>query len=42
MIPGIDPKVDYAFKKLFAIQANVPLLLDLLNAVLKPVAEADR
>jgi predicted transposase/invertase (TIGR01784 family) len=34
MVPGIDPKVDYAFKLLFGSEAHVPLLLNLLNAVL--------
>ncbi len=38
MIPGIDPKVDYAFKKVFGSEVNVPVLLDLLEAVLKPPA----
>jgi predicted transposase/invertase (TIGR01784 family) len=36
MISGIDPRVDYAFKKVFGSEANVPVLADLLNAVLKP------
>lgn len=27
MILGIDPKVDYAFKKLFGSEANKPLLI---------------
>src|SRR5947208_3148738 len=36
MIPGIDPKVDYVFKKLFGTAASAPLLLNLVNAVLKP------
>lgn len=31
---GIDPTVDYAFKRLFADPANSDLLIDLLNAVL--------
>ena len=35
MILGIDPKVDYAFKKLFGSEANKLLLLALLNAVLR-------
>lgn len=39
MIPGIDPKVDYAFKKVFGSESNVPLLLDLLNAVLRPTPD---
>ena len=36
MILGIDPKVDYAFKRLFGSEANQPLLIHLLNAVLQP------
>src|SRR5580700_6070944 len=36
MIPGLDPKVDYAFKKVFGSEANTPVLLNLLDAVLKP------
>ena len=35
MIIGIDPRVDYAFKKLFGSEANKTLLICLLNAVLK-------
>ena len=34
MLIGIDPKVDYAFKRLFGSQANLLLLINLLNAVL--------
>ena len=34
MVPGIDPKVDYAFKRLFGSPANSSLLISLLNAVL--------
>ncbi len=34
-MPRIDPKVDYVFKKLFGCEANVDLLIALLNAVLK-------
>ncbi len=34
MQSGIDPKVDYAFKRLFGSEAYVALLIDLLNAVL--------
>jgi predicted transposase/invertase (TIGR01784 family) len=33
---GIDPTVDYAFKKLFGDPANSELLIHLLNAVLVP------
>ena len=33
---GIDPTVDYAFKKLFGDPENSDLLIHLLNAVLKP------
>jgi predicted transposase/invertase (TIGR01784 family) len=35
MILGIDPKVDYVFKRLFGVDANRPLLVHLLNAVLQ-------
>jgi predicted transposase/invertase (TIGR01784 family) len=35
MIPGIDPKVDYAFKRLFGMEKNLPLLLHLLHAILQ-------
>lgn len=35
---GIDPTVDYAFKKLFGDPANNDLLIHLLNAVLTPVS----
>jgi predicted transposase/invertase (TIGR01784 family) len=34
MRPGIDPKVDYAFKKVFGSTANIDLLISLINAVL--------
>ena len=34
MTPGIDPKVDYAFKKVFGSESNADLLRDLLGAVL--------
>jgi len=34
MQSGIDPKVDYAFKRLFGSEAYLALLIDLLNAVL--------
>ena len=34
MKPGIDPKVDYAFKKVFGSESNVDLLQLLLEAVL--------
>jgi hypothetical protein len=36
MILGIDPKVDYAFKKLFGSEGNTDLRIDLLHAVLQP------
>jgi predicted transposase/invertase (TIGR01784 family) len=36
MIPGIDPKVDYAFKHVFGREANRPILIDLIDAVLNP------
>jgi predicted transposase/invertase (TIGR01784 family) len=34
MVPGIDPKVDIVFKRLFGTEANADLLIDPLNAVL--------
>ena len=36
MFEGVDPKVDYAFKHLFGREANIPLLIDLIDSVLKP------
>jgi predicted transposase/invertase (TIGR01784 family) len=36
MVPGIDPKVDYVFKRLFGRQPNLALAIHLLNAVLQP------
>jgi hypothetical protein len=36
MVPGIDPKVDYAFKRLFGREPNQALSIHLLNAVLAP------
>jgi len=39
MVPGLDPKVDYLFKKVFGSQENTPVLLDILEAVLKPPAD---
>ncbi len=33
MRPEIDPKVDYAFKKLFGSESNTDLLAHLINAV---------
>ena len=33
MMPGLDPTVDYAFKKVFGSEANTPVLLNLLEAV---------
>ena len=41
MRPGIDPKVDYAFKRLFGRERNLPPLRHLFHAVLKP-PPADR
>jgi predicted transposase/invertase (TIGR01784 family) len=34
MIPGIDPKIDYAFKRIFGQERNRAVLIHLLNAVL--------
>jgi len=33
---GIDPRIDYAFKRLFGDPRNSDLLIDLLNAVVQP------
>src|SRR5262245_34579590 len=38
MIAGIDPTVDYVFKKLFGSEANLLILVDILHAVLDPPA----
>jgi predicted transposase/invertase (TIGR01784 family) len=35
MIVGIDPKVDYVFKRIFGREQNEPVLVHLLNAVLE-------
>ncbi len=37
MMLGVDPKVDYAFKRLFGDERNADILIHLLNAILKPV-----
>jgi predicted transposase/invertase (TIGR01784 family) len=39
MVPGLDPKVDYAFKKVFGSDVNKPVLLNLLEAVLTPPSD---
>src|SRR5437660_11890725 len=36
MILGIDPKVDYAFKHLLGRDSTRPILIDLLDKILKP------
>ena len=36
MVPGIDPRVDYVFKRLFGHESNEALAIHLLNAVLMP------
>ncbi len=36
MRPGIDPKVDFVFKKLFGSESNLDLLSNVLHAVLQP------
>jgi predicted transposase/invertase (TIGR01784 family) len=36
MIPGIDPKIDYAFRHVFGREQNQALLIHLLHAVLQP------
>jgi predicted transposase/invertase (TIGR01784 family) len=38
MILGIDPKVDYAFKHLFGREATRPILIHVLDSVLKPAS----
>ena len=35
MVPGIDPCVDFAFKKVFGSESTRGLLLHLVNAVLQ-------
>ena len=35
MIPGMDPKVDYVFKKVFGSESNLDLLRHLLEAYLR-------
>lgn len=34
MLLDVDPKVDYAFKRIFGVPAHAPILMDLLQAVL--------
>ncbi|HEX5270564.1 MAG TPA: Rpn family recombination-promoting nuclease/putative transposase, partial [Gemmataceae bacterium] len=41
MVPGIDPKVDYIFKRLFGREQNRALLIHLLNSALKPARGRD-
>lgn len=36
---GVDPKIDYAFKRLFGCEPNRHLLLHLVNAVLAPAPD---
>ena len=36
MMLGIDPKVDFVFKRLFGVPQNDESLIDVINAVLKP------
>ena len=36
MIPGIDPKIDIAFKKVFGSDTSRDLTKALINAVLEP------
>ena len=35
MLLGIDPKVDYAFKRVFGDERNADILIHFLNAVLR-------
>jgi predicted transposase/invertase (TIGR01784 family) len=39
MVPGIDPTVDYVFKRIFGRELQPELLIHLLNAVLQGVSE---
>src|SRR5262245_56898105 len=39
MIPGIEPTVDFAFKRLYGREETADLLIDLLNCVLDPPAD---
>jgi predicted transposase/invertase (TIGR01784 family) len=39
MVPGIDPKVDYAFTFLFGNERDTRSLIHLLNAILNPTPE---
>lgn len=34
MVPGIDPRIDYAFKRLFGSEHNADILISLLTALL--------
>src|SRR5262245_26070948 len=36
MVPGIDPKVDYTFKRIFGREENRQVLIDVVNAVREP------
>src|SRR4051794_35003692 len=38
MIVGVDPKVDYAFKRLYGREETRSILIDLTNSVLAPAA----
>lgn len=40
MIPGVDPRIDFAFKKLFGTSRNRSLTVSLLNAVLEGTGRA--
>ncbi len=35
MVPGIDPKVDFAFKRVFGSEHHEPITIHLLNSVLQ-------
>jgi len=37
MIIGIDPKIDLVFRILFGQAESVPILMELLNAILEPL-----
>jgi hypothetical protein len=40
MVIKVDPCIDFAFKWLFGREENLPLLVDLLNAVLQPATDS--
>ena len=39
MVIGIDPKVDFAFKRVFGVEHNRDILADLIDAVRQPLSQ---